>query len=75
MKKVIVYESYKKSVNFEDLENKECFCSNGVLYMKINEQDLKEYGINQVNAISVENAGLTFFDNDEEVNKVKRNIL
>ena len=75
MKKVIVYESNQKSVTFRDLKDKDCFCSNGILYMKISEQDLKEYGINQVNAISIENAGLTFFQDDEEVNRVRRNIL
>ena len=29
----------------------------------------------EVNAISIENAGLTFFQDDEEVNRVRRNIL
>ena len=43
--------------------------------MKIFEQDLKEYGICQVNAISVKNAGLTFFDNDEKVNRANKNIV
>ena len=56
----------------EDLKDKECFFSNGVLYMKIFSQDLKEYNISCVNAISIVNAGLTKFDNDELVIKAKR---
>lgn len=44
---------YKKEneIAFEDLKDKECFFSNGVLYMKILSQDLKEYNISCVNAI------------------------
>lgn len=65
---------YKKEneIAFEDLKDKECFFSNGVLYMKIFSQDLKEYNISCVNAISIVNAGLTKFDNDELVIKAKR---
>lgn len=65
---------YKKEneIAFEDLKDKECFFSNGVLYMKIFSQDLKEYNISCVNAISIVNAGLTKFDNDESVIKAKR---
>lgn len=41
---------YKKEneIAFEDLKDKECFFSNGVLYMKIFSQDLKEYNISCV---------------------------
>lgn len=42
--------------------------------MKIFSQDLKEYNISCVNAISILNAGLTKFDNDELVIKTKRII-
>ena len=65
---------YKKDneIAFEDLKDHECFFSNGVLYMKIFSQDLREYNINCVNAISIVNAGLTKFDNDELVIKAKR---
>ena len=68
--------AYKKEnkIAFEDLKDKECFFSNGVLYMKIFSQDLKEYDISCVNAISIVNAGLTKFDNNELVIKVKRII-
>ncbi len=75
MKEVFVYQSNKISIGFGDLKDRDCFYSNGVLYMKISEQDLKEYGINQVNAISVKNAGLTFFEYDEMVNRAKISIV
>lgn len=75
MKEVFVYQSNKKSIGFGDLKDRDYFYSNGVLYMKISEQDLKEYGINQVNAISVKNAGLTFFEDDEMVNRAKISIV
>lgn len=52
---------------FQDVQDRECFYSGGTLYMKIFSQDLKEYGIKNVNAISIINAGLTFFVADEEV--------
>ena len=42
--------------------------------MKIFSQDLKEYNIGCVNAISIVNAGLTKSDNDELVIKAKRMI-
>lgn len=75
-KKKIMVIKYKKEneIAFEKLKDKECFLSNGVLYLKIFSQDLKEYNIDCVNAISVINAGLTKFDNDEIVVKVKRII-
>ena len=70
---IIEYEKENK-IAFEDIKDKECFFSNGVLYMKIFSQDLKEYNISCVNAISILNAGLTKFDNDELVIKTKRII-
>lgn len=42
--------------------------------MKIFSQDLREYNISCVNAISIVNAGLTKFDNEESVIKAKRII-
>lgn len=67
---------YKKEneIAFEKIKDKECFFSNGVLYMKIFSQDLREYNIDCVNAISIINAGLTKFDNNEMVIKAKRII-
>ena len=70
---IICYEK-EKEIYFKDLKDKECFFSNGVLYMKIFSQDLREYNISCVNAISIVNAGLTKFDNDESVIKAKRII-
>lgn len=40
--------------------------------MKIFSQDLREYNIDCVNAISIINAGLTKFDNNEIVIKAKK---
>ena len=70
---IIRYEKEGKTP-IETLKDKECFFSNGVLYMKIFAQDLKEYNINCVNAISIVNAGLTRFEEDELVVKAKRTI-
>ena len=64
----------KEKVCFNDIKDKECFYSGGVLYMKIFQQDLKEYNITNVNAISILNAGLTFFENDEIVIKANKNV-
>lgn len=69
MKIVIEYQKYKEEVLFKEIKDKECFYSGGVLYMKILQQDLKAYNINNVNAISIINAGLTCFDDDEKVYK------
>lgn len=68
----IDYAKEKDKILFSDLRDKECFFGSGVLYMKISEQDLKEYKINSVNAISILNAGLTYFQPDEEVYKAIR---
>lgn len=70
---IIEFEK-ENMITFENLKDRECFFSNGVLYMKIFSQDLREYNIDCVNAISIVNAGLTKFANDELVIKVKRNI-
>lgn len=56
-----------KQTNFENIKDKYCFYSGGVLYKKIFKQDLKEYNITEINAISIINGGLTKFDNDEKV--------
>lgn len=68
--------SYKEEgeTSFGTLKDRECFFSNGVLYLKILSQDLKEYNINCVNAISIVNAGLTRFNDDELVVRAKRTI-
>lgn len=60
---------YKKGnrVKFEDIKDKHCFYSGGILYKKIFKQDLAEYDITVINAISMVHGGLTKFDNDEDV--------
>lgn len=70
---IIKYEKENK-MSFGNLKDKECFFSNGVLYMKIFSQDLNVYNIDCINAISVVNAGLTKFADDETVVRVKRTI-
>lgn len=46
---------YKKGnkVKFQDIKDKHCFYRGSVLYKKILEQDLAEYGITAINAISI----------------------
>lgn len=56
-----------KQTNFENIKDKHCFYSGGILYKKISKQDLMEYDITVINAISIINGGLTKFDNDEKV--------
>lgn len=70
---IIEYEKENKTT-FEKIKDKECFFSNGILYMKILSQDLREYNIDCVNAISIINAGLTKFHNGELVIKAERTI-
>lgn len=65
---MIIEYAKENKIAFENIKDKECFFSNGVLYMKIFSQDLKEYNISCVNA------GLTKFDKDELVIKAKRII-
>ena len=80
MKTIIEYEKSKESVLFEVIKDKECFYSNGVLYMKILQQDLDLYKINStdevkgINAVSIINAGLTLFSRDEKVFKATKFI-
>lgn len=62
------------SIRFGDLKDKEFFFSNGVLYIKIFKQDLAEYHISCVNAISIINAGLTKFDDEELVSRAEKII-
>jgi hypothetical protein len=68
-KMIIKYTRASSKVNFESIKDRECFYSGGILYMKILQQDLNFYNIKNVNAISIINAGLTFFEPDETVYK------
>ncbi|MBY6761764.1 hypothetical protein HYH84_12545 [Clostridium botulinum] len=72
MKTVIEYTKTNSEIRFEHIEDKCCFYNGGVLYMKILQQDLKYLGINNANAISILNAGLTFFESDEIVNEATK---
>lgn len=75
MKTVFEYIKSDTKVLFESIEDKECFYSNGVLYMKIMQQDLDFYKINStdinkgINCVSILNGGLTLFEADESVYK------
>lgn len=73
METVIVSIKKKKTV-FRNIKDREFFYSEGVLYMRICFQDLKEYNIDNVNAISIINAGLTYFDDDETVFRASKII-
>ena len=70
---IIKFEK-SSEITFGDLADKECFFSDGLLYIKIFSQDLKAFDIDSVNAISVENAGLTKFADDETVIKAKKSV-
>ena len=72
VKTIIKYEKIGLKVRFDTIEDKECFYSGGALYMKILQQDLKHYKIDNVNAISILNAGLTLFESDETVYKATK---
>ena len=69
------YEKSDEIVKFGELADKECFYSGGVLYIKLFSQDLHEYEISCVNAISILNAGLTKFEDDEIVMKVTKTTI
>lgn len=70
---IIKFEKGDK-IAFGDLADKECFFSDGLLYIKIFSQDLKAFDIDCVNALSIENAGLTKFADDETVIKAKKSL-
>lgn len=68
----INYEKSDEIIKFGKLADKECFYSGGMLYMKLFNQDLHEYRIFCVNAVSILNAGLTKFEDDEMVMKATK---
>lgn len=72
MKISIDYIKSDEEIDFYQINDKECFYSGGVLYMKILQQDLEAYNIINVNAVSILNAGLTFFMADETVNRATK---
>lgn len=67
MKTSIEYTKTDKKVSFSEISDKECFYHCGTLYMRILQQDLEFLNIKDINAISIINAGLTFFSDNEEV--------
>jgi hypothetical protein len=72
MKISIIGNSANQKALFSEIKDRECFYYGGTLYMKILSQDLREYNINNVNAISIINAGLTYFNDDETVCKASK---
>ncbi len=74
MKTTINYIKDTTKITFECVKDRGCFYSGGVLYMKILQQDLDHYKIDNINAISIINAGLTFFDLDETVYRAVREV-
>ena len=57
-----------QKVNFSEIKEAEFFFDlNKTLYKRILKQDLDEWKITCVNAVSIVNGGLTLFEDDEEV--------
>lgn len=59
-----------QKVKFGDVNGKECFYSNGILYMRILQYDLDRHGIKNINAISLHGGSLTCFQDNEIVNRI-----
>lgn len=72
MRTVVEYCGAEKNVSFSALDGQQAFYSGGVLYLKLLSQDLKIYGIGNVNAVAVLSGGLTFFQDDEKVIRAER---
>lgn len=69
MKTKLKYVKRAKAVEFKDIPCGTRFYGGNVLYIKISQADLDSYGINNVNAVSFLNGGLTKFEPDESVNE------
>lgn len=65
----------EKKVEFKEIKDGECFYDGDVLFMRIAKRDLIFFNIQNVNAISIINAGLTFFDDDEKVKRATKDII
>ena len=75
---LVIKKESKKAILFSEVKDHQLFMSNGVIYIKLLEQDLKEWGINNVNAVGILSGGLTKFWPDEKVflctsEKIKNN--
>lgn len=64
---LIIKKENKKAIPFSEVKDHQLFMSNGVIYTKLLEQDLKEWGVNNVNAVGILSGGLTRFWPDEKV--------
>ena len=64
---LIIKKESKKAILFSEVKDYQLFMSNGVIYTKLLEQDLKEWGVNNVNAVGILSGGLTKFWPDEKV--------
>lgn len=64
---LVIKKESKKVILFSEVKDHQLFMSNGVIYTKLLEQDLKEWGINNVNAVGILSGGLTKFWPDEKV--------
>ena len=51
----------------KEVKDHQIFMSNGVIYTKLLDQDLKEWNINNINAVGILSGGLTRFLPDEKV--------
>lgn len=75
---LIIKKTIGKAIPFSELKDHQLFISGGVIYTKLLPQDLKEWGINNVNAVGILSGGLTKFCPDEKVflcasEKIKNN--
>lgn len=64
---LIIKKESKKAILFSEVKDYQLFMSNGAIYTKLLEQDLKEWGVNNVNAVGILSGGLTKFWPDEKV--------
>ena len=64
---LVIEKSGEILIPFSEVKDRQIFMSNGVIYTKLSTQDLKEWGINNVNAVGVLSGGLTRFWPDEKV--------
>lgn len=62
-----IFSGKDEKIPFSDVPDHTIFSYSGVLYTKLLPQDLKEYGITNVNAAGILSGGLTFFYPDELV--------
>lgn len=64
---LVIKKKNKKAILFSEVKDHQIFISGGVVYTKLLEQDLKEWRIDNVNAVAILSGGLTRFWPQEKV--------